>query len=1324
MIPFSQRTFYPAGRLWFKAFLLVMILLPCMNYAAGEAALLPKPQKVILTTDRFYYAVSDPCLDPRVKWITADSIAGVTMNRKEAYRLIVRSDSVLVTAAGDEGFFRAAATMRQLVNRDQKGSNMAGCSITDWPAFRIRGFMHDCGRSFIPVEELKKEVEILSGFKINTFHWHLTEDIAWRLASDIYPGLTAEAVALRDKQGYYSREAVKDFIAFCKAHFVEVIPEIDMPGHSAAFTRATGQTMQSVEGKKIVRELLVEACRLFEGGYFHVGTDEAAISSPDFVSEMMQVVRDCGKEVIGWLPGAPMDQMAVRQLWADVSLPQNTPVIDSRYRYLNHTDYYADLFAIYNARLCDSPSGSDLLAGGICSVWNDRKPASVEDILLSNAFYPVMLAFAERSWLGGGEDIKSRGVRMGLPGDPAFERFKDFEWRMMAVRDKFLCDVPFPYLPQTGIIWKISGPYPNGGDLSFAAPFEKALTADPGSISSSQKDFRPAAGAAIYLRHTWGEKVPAFYSDPQPDRTAYAFTWIYSPVDQKAGLHFSTHNYGRSELDMAPPKGEWDYKQSRIWLNGEQLHPPVWDNRGIKPDHETPYANENFWSRPPVPVTLAKGWNSLVIKLPVGRFSSPETRLVKWMFTAMITTPDGKGQPAGIVYSPERLRPEDKTRIACIGNSVTYGVGVAGRDTSAYPAVLQGMLGDKYTVGNFGRSGATLLKKGFRPYYRTEESMAALSFRPDIAVIHLGLNDTDPRAWPDYRDEFISDYLWLIDTLRSVGTKEFYIAKLSPIFNGHKRFKAGTRDWYWQIQERIEEVARLSGATLIDFNAPLKNRPDLLPDNLHPDKRGAAMLAATVFSALTGHYGGLQLPQAWSDGMVLQHDRRTRLRGRADRGEKVQVYMAGKKYSAVASATGAWEVSLDPVQAGGPYKLFATTAKDTVIIKDILAGEVWLCSGQSNMEWPTGSAAGWEGIRESVSDENLRIINFRHKPLAWDVPWDSLALAQVNNLEYFEGGSWNAASAATVKDFSAVAYYFGRKLREELGVPVGLIEMAVGGSPAEAWIERKALELHPQLVDLLYDYRKSEFRDPWVSKVMTANLQRTDNPRQRHPFEPAYLFEAGLSRLAGFPIRGFIWYQGESNANFSELYQVMLPEMVKNWRASWADSTLPFYFAQLSSLNRPAWPEFRDVQRRLALRIPYSGLVVTTDVGHPTDVHPRDKKSVGDRFAFLALKEIYRRDSFARSPEPVKAARKGDKVIVSFRYAGKLKTSDGMPVREIEVSRSGEFFEPASATIHGDRILIASAGAVSVRYGWKPFSGGNLTGASGLPVPTFKLRVE
>jgi hypothetical protein len=1122
-------------------FLLIILTGPdiAASPAIGKPSLLPAPRIVKWTSEKFRCNAEDPLIDPRVRRVTVASIHEASLNMEEAYRLVVRADSVLIYATGEEGFFRAQATLNQLSGRDSSGQFLAGCSITDWPAFRIRGFMHDCGRSFIPVDELKREVQILSAFKINTFHWHLTEDIAWRLESEVIPGLTGEGVSLRDKQGFYTREDIRDFVSFCKKHFVEVIPEIDMPGHSAAFTRATGHTMQSHEGKVLVEKLLNEACRLFDGDYFHIGTDEVKIADPDFVTDMMSVVRSHGKEVIGWLPGGEMDRQAIRHLWADVSMPQNTSVIDSRYRYLNHTDYYSDLFALYNSRLCDSPSGSDLLAGGICSIWNDRKPASVEDILVSNAFYPMMLAFSERAWSGGGDDIKTRGVRMGMPGDPAFERFRDFESRMMAVRERSLTDVPFPYLAQSQISWKISSQIPNYGNTGWAAPFENELVKNPGDDVSPSVRFAPAAGAAVYLRHVWGDKVPSFYSDPRPDQTAYAYTWVYSPSKGEAGLHFSTHNYGRSELDAAPPAGEWDYKRSRVWFNGEPVTPPSWDNQGIRPDHETPYSNEDIWSRPPVSINLREGWNSLVIKLPVGRFSTPETRLVKWMFTAMIVNPDGKDQPEGIVYSPQKLLPEERIEVACIGN-----------------------------------------------------------------------------------------------------------------------------------------------------------------------------------------YGGLSLPEAWSDNMVLQHDRSISLSGMADRNEPVEVSIAERVYATKASATGEWNVQLEPLKSGGPYQLRVTTPDDSVVLRNILAGEVWLCSGQSNMEWSAGNSDGWDEIPSSYSDELLRINNFKHRQVNWNESWDSLTLSEINNLEFFEKGEWMVASRETADDFSAVAWYFGRRLRAELGMPVGLIELAVGGSPAEAWIERKALEVHPQLVDLLYDYRKSEYQDKWVKDAIASTLQLTDNPRQRHPFEPAYLFEAGISKLAGFPVRGFLWYQGESNANFPELYEVMLPEMVRNWRDVWNDAQLPFYYAQLSSLNRPSWPAFRDSQRRLAGVIPFSGMVVTTDVGHPTDVHPRDKKSVGERFADLALKETYGKGEFRRSPEPYKAELKNGKIIISFRHTWKLRTSDGLPVREIEISSTGNYYIPAKAVISRNRIMIESADAVSVRYGWKPYSEGNLAGESGLPVATFKLKIN
>lgn len=198
-------------------------------------------------------------------------------------------------------------------------------------------------------------------------------------------------------------------------------------------------------------------------------------------------------------------------------------------------------------------------------------------------------------------------------------------------------------------------------------------------------------------------------------------------------------------------------------------------------------------------------------------------------------------------------------KVACVGNSVTFGMGIENPE-ERYPALLQVMLGNEYEVRNFGHSGATLLKNGYRPYWNLPEFKEALNYGADIVIIHLGLNDTDPRAWPKYRDEFIRDYINLIDTFKSINPNtDVKISRMTPIFSGHTRFESSTRDWYWQVQDAIETIAEISRADLIDMHTPLHRRPDLFPDNLHPTGEGAKIIAETVYGAITGNFGGLQL---------------------------------------------------------------------------------------------------------------------------------------------------------------------------------------------------------------------------------------------------------------------------------------------------------------------------------------------------------------------------------------------------------------------------------------------------------------------------------
>ena len=269
-----------------------------------------------------------------------------------------------------------------------------------------------------------------------------------------------------------------------------------------------------------------------------------------------------------------------------------------------------------------------------------------------------------------------------------------------------------------------------------------------------------------------------------------------------------------------------------------------------------------------------------------------------------------------------------KIKVACVGNSVTYGYGLDRPEVNAYPAQLQRLLGDEFEVGNFGKSGATLLNKGHRPYMQQEEFKKAIAFAGDRVIIHLGLNDTDPRNWPNYRDEFVSDYLSLIDSFRLVNPKcKIAICRMTPISNRHQRFESGTREWYWQIQKSIEEIAEIANVSLIDLQEGLYNRPDLLPDALHPNIEGAGIIASKVYCALTGDYGGLQLSQLYSDNMVLQREEEIVLSGIANAGDVVTVTIGRQKKKAITASNGKWSVVLDPLHTGNPYTLTISTPK-------------------------------------------------------------------------------------------------------------------------------------------------------------------------------------------------------------------------------------------------------------------------------------------------------------------------------------------------------------------------------------------------------------
>lgn len=581
------------------------------------------------------------------------------LNGNEAYRLSVSNKGIKVEATTEQGVYWALQTLRQLEKKRGKKSSFAGCEIVDWPAFRIRGFMQDVGRTYISLEELKREIEILSRFKINVFHWHLTENQAWRLESKIFPMLNDSANITRMPGKYYTLAEARELVDFCKKHHVLLIPEIDMPGHSAAFIRTFRHDMQSPEGMKILKLLVEEVCETFDVPYLHIGTDEVEFTNPRFVPEMVAFVRSKGKKVISWNPGwhYKPGEIDMTHLWSYRGKAQpGIPAIDSKFHYLNHFDTFADLVALYNSRIYNKVEGSDDIAGTILAVWNDRWIADERNIVLENGLYPAMLAIAERAWRGGGSEyFDGRGTMLPAPDTQEFKEFADFEQRMLWHKEHTFKGYPFGYVKQTDMKWAITDAFPNGGDLSKVFPPEQELK-DAYQYEGKNYGVRPALGAGIYLRHVWGTLVPGFYADPKEDHTAYAYTWVYSPKDQEVGLWAEFQNYSRSEMDLAPLPGKWDYKGSRIWINDQEIMPPVWTATHRVKSNEVPLGNENCVARLPLPVRLHKGWNKVFLKLPVGKFRAEETRLVKWMFTTVFVTPDGDRAVEGLIYSPEKQR--------------------------------------------------------------------------------------------------------------------------------------------------------------------------------------------------------------------------------------------------------------------------------------------------------------------------------------------------------------------------------------------------------------------------------------------------------------------------------------------------------------------------------------------------------------------------------------------------------------------------------------------------------------------------------------------
>ncbi len=711
-------------------------------------------------------------------------------------------------------------------------------------------------------------------------------------------------------------------------------------------------------------------------------------------------------------------------------------------------------------------------------------------------------------------------------------------------------------------------------------------------------------------------------------------------------------------------------------------------------------------------------------------------------------------------------------RVACVGNSVTYGYGLSDREHTAYPVVLQQLLGEGFDVRNFGHSGATLLRHGHRPYTQLPEFRQAMDFKADLVVIHLGLNDTDPRNWPNYGDEFIGDYRALIDSFRVANPKaKIWICLMTPIFHRHSRFQSGTRDWHEAIQKTIRQIAATTDVGLIDLHTPLYSHPELFPDALHPNAEGAAILARTVCSAITGNYGGLQPSPMYGNGMVLQRGDSIVLHGMANANDEVRVTFNNLQRSAMTSIDGQWRVAFPSVEAGGPYRLtFETTRRgrplclpesgkksnkrlssgrhgglplQQVVIDSVYVGEVWLCSGQSNMEFPLSATIDSTPLPAGEGRGGaLHLCDMSTLYPTDNVEWPLEVCDSVNHMRLLKKPRWQLATPESVKRFSAIAYHMGRVLADSLQVPIGLICNAVGGTTTESWIDRNTLE--QKLPNILTDWYFGDYGQQWARGRALKNIAQAVNiekdgqsqpdlnrtRRQRHPYEPCYMFEAGILPLDHYHIKGVAWYQGESNAHNIELHERLFRLLRDSWRQYFRNRYLSFHYVQLSGLNRPSWPAFRDSQRRLA-NSNLSQMVVSHDCGDSLDVHYRLKQPVGERLARTALLNTYGHKQAGESPRVLGADRYQGGVRVAFHgiHDGNkgLHAVTGNRIIGFEVAGPDGIFHEAEARVEGISVLLTCPEVTEpaeVRYAWQPFTRANLVNGFGLPASTFKIKVS
>ncbi|MCB9050551.1 MAG: family 20 glycosylhydrolase [Lewinellaceae bacterium] len=765
----------------------------------------------------------------------------------EGYGLTVSRREVVAEASSETGRFYALQTLRQLIRKEKGRCRIPLCEIGDWPAYSVRGYMLDVGRNFQSMASLKKQLDIMARYKLNTFHWHLTDRPAWRIESKRYPQLT-NAANHRPTRGpgrFYSYDDVRELIEYARKKHIAIIPEIDMPGHSDAFVKAMGVRMESEEGMKILENVLNELFAEIPKSdcpIIHIGSDEVRIDNPEeFISRMVGVCEANGRQVVIWNPGLGAGNEVIRQTWQSKHLEKGGfQEIDSWNNYVNNGEPMTQVQRLFFKPI-GYPSGNDVI-GGILCFWPDVNLDNESDAFLQNPVYPSLLTYAWATWTA--DVLKAPDAYyMVLPprGSKAFEYFAAFEKMLAYHKNEFFAGEPFPYFPQTDKLWKLIGPFKKNRGGRLLKEIKPIYT-----YRGRELKWREATGNTLVINDRF--RLGGYYPEAEAGQTVYALTYIHSDKNRTARvwIGFETPMRANRTYTGIPELGSWDPSGGAIWVNDAPLPPPVWEKPGWKPskkegwgsaqDQEIPWGKEElYWTRQPAEAPLKKGWNKVLARIPCS------SSYQNWMFTFVPLDMEGlqfstSPQEFSAYYYQKRSHfeqlPNSKGEIIFLGDSITDG------------CEWSEMFGNQ-VIKNRGISGD--VTQGVLG--RLEEVVES---KPEKVFLMIGVNDL---ARGLSAEEVVNNIGHITQYIREASPEaEVYLQSLLPVNDAFGKFKDHTdkNEAILAVNQALEKMEGLNLSFIglhKDFaNADGKLRASLTNDGLHLNGSGYRLWAELIKS--------------------------------------------------------------------------------------------------------------------------------------------------------------------------------------------------------------------------------------------------------------------------------------------------------------------------------------------------------------------------------------------------------------------------------------------------------------------------------------------